>query len=75
MNKLSYVVKCWRRQRDKYVLKAFEGDEPVYITEARFNKGNDEVLIFPTVSKAYIAACKIKRSSKQWANIAIVRLV
>lgn len=72
---LSYVIKCWDRQRETYVLKAFEEDCPVYITDRRFNKGLDDVLVFPTISKAYLATDKVKRSSRQWRHIAIVRLI
>ena len=36
---MTYIVKVWNDSHNKLVLKAFDKDKPIYVTEAKWIKG------------------------------------
>jgi len=71
---MTYIVKVYRWEDAKKILKGFDGKKPVFVNQGVYNKGGVGVQEFVTQSQAMEAIKKIK-AYEHWSHYEIVGLV
>lgn len=70
---MTYIVKVYKWVEGKRILKGWDKDKPVFITQGQYNKGNTAVQEFANQSDAMKAIEKIK-NVEPWRHYEIVGL-
>lgn len=70
---MTYIIKVWNRKDEARILKAFDGNNPVYIYPREYKKGKP-FYEFGNVKEAMYAVEKIKKVQK-WRHYDVIGIV